>query len=254
MGVMDAPSPDRPHREPHELPEHADYESTPLTRPEYISAIVHLYRGELFRANAWRLRLDQTTNWAVLTSAGVLTYSFGDGHHSPWSIIAGLAIVTLFLYIEARRFRFADVWRSRVRMIEENFYGPILRRDPVSPEAQWGTLVAVDLFRPSFKMSVFAALRTRLLRNYLPIYAVLSVAFVVKVGTQPTTAQSWLEIRERMGGDGIVPWWIPLAVFGAFGLGCLVLIVFGRRSSSYDLDDWTYELTDDTRKRLAIDL
>ncbi|WP_419190804.1 DUF2270 domain-containing protein [Saltatorellus ferox] len=236
------------------MPEHADYESTPLTRPEYISAIVHLYRGELFRANAWRLRLDQTTNWAVLTSAGVLTYSFGDGHHSPWSIIAGLAIVTLFLYIEARRFRFADVWRSRVRMIEENFYGPILRRDPVSPEAQWGTLVAVDLFRPSFKMSVFAALRTRLLRNYLPIYAVLSVAFVVKVGTQPTTAQSWLEIRERMGGDGIVPWWIPLAVFGAFGLGCLVLIVFGRRSSSYDLDDWTYELTDDTRKRLAIDL
>jgi uncharacterized membrane protein len=33
-----------------------DYESTPLTRQEYISAIVHLYRGELDRATTWRLR------------------------------------------------------------------------------------------------------------------------------------------------------------------------------------------------------
>ena len=56
-----------------------DLESDPLTRPEYISAIVHLYRGELHRANAWRMRLDNTTNWAVLTTAGLLTFSFGDG-------------------------------------------------------------------------------------------------------------------------------------------------------------------------------
>ncbi|MEM8711185.1 MAG: DUF2270 domain-containing protein [Planctomycetota bacterium] len=251
---MDVPPKPTSGQRPSEPPSSADYESTPLTRSEYISAIVHLYRGELFRSNAWRLRLDQTTNWAVLTAAGVLTYSFGEGHHSPWSIIAGLAIVTLFLFIEARRFRFADVWRSRVRMIEENFYGPILRRDPVSPEASWGTLVAVDLFRPQFKTTALAAVRTRLLRNYLPMYAVLFVAFVIKVGTQPTTAQSWSEVRQRLGGDGIVPWWTPLAVLGVFALGCLLLIVFGRRSSSYDLDEWAFELPDQPRKRSAIDL
>jgi len=251
---MDAPSPDSPERLPSSPPQRADYESTPLTRPEYISAIVHLYRGELHRANAWRLRLDQTTNWAVLTAAGVLTYSFGDGHPSPWSIIAGLAIVTLFLFIEARRFRFADVWRSRVRMIEENFYGPILRRDPVSPAAQWGTFVATDLFRPRFKMSATTALRTRLLRNYLPMYAVLAVAFALKVGTQPTTAHSWLEVRERLGGEGIVPWWAPLSVLGAFAAGCLALIVFGRRTSSYDLDDWTFELDDEIKNGAERDL
>ena len=48
-----------------------DYESTPLTRSEYIAAIVHLYRGELYRANSWRIRLDNTTNWAILTAAGL---------------------------------------------------------------------------------------------------------------------------------------------------------------------------------------
>ncbi|MFT6110189.1 MAG: putative membrane protein [Planctomycetota bacterium] len=251
---MDAPSPDPSQEVPSGSTPRADYESTPLTRSEYISAIVHLYRGELYRANAWRLRLDQTTNWAVLTAAGVLTYSFGEGHPSPWSILAGIAIVTLFLFIEARRFRFADVWRSRVRMIEENFYGPILRRDPVSPAAEWGTLVAVDLFRPRFKTSALAALRARLLRNYLPMYGVLSVAFVIKACTQPTTAQSWYEIRQRLGGDGMVPWWVPLAVLGAFGFACLLLIVFGHRSSSYDLDEWTFEQPGQPRERSALDL
>lgn len=254
MFSMKTPSPEQRRDGPEGPGGGGDYESTPLTRSEYISAIVHLYRGELFRSNAWRLRLDQTTNWAVLTAAGVLTYSFGDGGHSPWSIIAGLAIVTLFLFIEARRFRFSDVWRSRVRMIEENFYGPILRRDPVSAESDWGTLVAVDLFSPRFKMSAVAALRTRLIRNYLPIYAVLSLAFVLKVVTQPTTAQSWQEVRERLGGDGIVPWWTSLAVLGALASSCLLLIAFGRRTSGKDLDEWSFELPDEPRQRSAIDL
>ena len=60
----------------------SDYESTPLSRQEYISAIVHLYRGELYRATSWRIRLDNTTNWAVLTTAGLLSLSFGATSHS----------------------------------------------------------------------------------------------------------------------------------------------------------------------------
>ena len=142
-----------------------DYESSPLTRPEYISALVHLYRGELYRSNSWRLRLDHTTNWAVITTAGLLTFSFGDAGHSHWALLIGLAVITVFLGFEARRFRFAHMWRSRVRMIEENFYGPILRRDPVSPEADWGDMVAEDLFRPQFKIGRLQSIRLRLMRN-----------------------------------------------------------------------------------------
>ncbi|CAN5330834.1 hypothetical protein BH18GEM1_BH18GEM1_19450 [soil metagenome] len=40
------------------------FEDYPLTRIEYITAMVHFYRGELARADAWRARLDPTTNWA----------------------------------------------------------------------------------------------------------------------------------------------------------------------------------------------
>ena len=129
-----------------------DYESTPVTRQEYISALVHLYRGELHRATLWRMRLDNTTNWAILTTAGLLSFTFGSRDHSHWVLLLGMLLVGVLMAYEARRFRFFDVWRARVRKIEENFYGPILRRDPTSPEALWGNLVADDLLRPKFKM------------------------------------------------------------------------------------------------------
>ncbi|MDP6539208.1 MAG: DUF2270 domain-containing protein [Planctomycetota bacterium] len=218
-----------------------DYESTPLTRQEYVSAVVHLYRGELYRANAWRLRLDNTTNWAVLTTAGLLTFSFDEGRHSHWILLGGFAVVSVFLLFEARRFRYADVWRARVRMIEENFYGPILRRDPVSPEEQWGPLVAEDLFRPRFKLSTLAALRSRFVRNYWAIYSVVSVAWGVKVITQPVSAESWEGVRENLSGAGLLPWWLPLALVGGIWACALALMVCVPRATSYDLEEWRFE-------------
>ena len=221
----------------------ADYESTPLTRAEYIAAMVHLYRGELYRSNSWRLRLDNTTNWAVITTAGLLTFSFGDAKHSHWTLLFGLALITVFLGFEARRFRFAHMWRSRVRMIEENFYGPILRRDLKSPEQRWGSLVADDLFRPRFKIGRMAALRTRIVRNYWTIYAVILLAWVVKVITTPTTAHSFSEIQDRISLNPL-PWWSALAYVGAFLLAALTLIFFGPRTPRNELQYWTEDYED----------
>jgi uncharacterized membrane protein len=194
----------------------ADYESSPLARAEYVSAIVHLYRGELHRANAWRIRLDNTTNWAVLTTAGLLTFTFGEGSHSHWVLLIGMALVSVFLAFEARRYRFADVWRMRVRKIEENFYGPILRRNPVSPIEDWGNLVADDLFNPHFKITRMQAVRARLLRNYWPIYVVVIGAWIVHVltftgGAVSGQTQNWSEVRATLG-SGLLPWWFPLGV------------------------------------------
>ena len=216
----------------------ADYESKPLTRTEYIAAMVHLYRGELYRSNSWRLRLDHTTNWSVITTAGLLTFSFNDPKHSHWTLLFGLALISVFLGFEARRFRFAHMWRSRVRMIEENFYGPILRRDLTSPENKWGTLVADDLFRPRFKISRMAALRTRVVRNYWAIYAVILLAWVVKVITHPASLNSLADLQERLM-IGALPWWTPLAYVGAFLTAVLLLVVFGPRTPRNELQYWT---------------
>lgn len=204
----------------------ADFESIPLSRQEYISAVVHLYRGELHRANSGRIRLDNTTNWAVLTVAGLLTFSFREGGSSHWILLIGMALVTVFLAFEARRFRMADLWRARVRKIEENFYGPILRRDLESPEAAWGALVAEDLFRPHYKISRLAALRVRFSRNYWPIYLVMGFAWVVHVLGVPDQAQTWTQVRDHLA-TGLLPWWLPLAYLGVVCLGVLSLYLSG---------------------------
>lgn len=197
-----------------------DYESTPLTRAEYIAAVVHLYRGELYRSNSWRMRLDNTTNWAVLTIAGLVTFSFGEGVHSHGVLLLGFALISMFLSFEARRFRYAHVWRSRVRKIEENFYGPILRRDPISPSTTWGSLVAEDMFAPRFKISRVQALRARLLHNYWAIYLVLFSAWGMKLFMFPVPAESWMDVHQRMA-IGFVPWWVIAGALGAFMLALI---------------------------------
>jgi len=215
----------------------ADYESTSLSRPEYIAAVVHLYRGELYRANTWRIRLDTTTNWAILTTAGLLSFSFGSPNHSHWILLVGLLLINALLGYEARRFRFFDVWRARVRKIEENFYGPILRRDPVSQDKEWGATVATDLLSPHFKISFIAALRARFTRNYWVIYAVLVLAWILKVLLHPVEAHTWSDLRNNLA-TGPVPWWIPFIYMGVLLGGILCLFFFAPRAPSTEEAYW----------------
>ena len=149
-----------------------------------------------------------------------------------------MALVTVFLAFEARRFRLADVWRARLRKIEENFYGPILQRDLHSPEAKWGQLVAADLFRPHFKLSLGTAVRVRFLRNYLPIYAVLLFAWVVHVLAVPQHTRTWADVKEHLA-TGLLPWWVPLLYVAAFGLGALGLLVLSPPMPSSSKKYWS---------------
>lgn len=201
-----------------------EFEGFPLTRSEYISAVVHLYRGELERANTWRIRLDTTTNWAIVSTIGILSFAFGDAGHSSASIILGMYLVVNFLVLEARRYRYFDVWKNRVRMIEENFYTPLLRRDLVSPKERWGSLVAADLHSPHFKITYMQAFKTRLRGNYVFLFLVLLGGWLGKVLLQP--AAPMLSVLERFGGE-VVPWWLPVggvAVLYAFLAGVLLFV------------------------------
>lgn len=233
-------------------PDRADYESKPVSRSEYIAAMVHLYRGELYRSNSWRLRLDHTTNWAVITTAGLLSFSFNDASHSHWTLLLGLALITVFLGFEARRFRFAHMWRSRVRMIEENFYGPLLRRDPRSPEEDWGRLVAEDMFRPRFRITRMMALRNRLRRNYWAIYFVLLMAWTLKVVTHPTPLRSLADLEARLS-MGFLPWWTPLTYLGGFLLAAGYVLFLAPAAPAKELEYWVGERRSDGETQPILD-
>jgi len=208
-----------------EGPARQAFEDYPLTRIEYITALTHFYRGERGRADAWRARLDPTTNWAVVTTGGMLSFAFSSPEHSHVMLLLANLLVTVFLGFEARRFRYFDVWRSRVRMLEENFFIPIIRRNLISPRRDWAERVAEDLDNPKFKLSVLQAVALRLRYNYLWIYTVLLVAWLAKVHLHPTPAATPREAFQRLG-IGPFGGWSMLAMVATFYLSAIALSIW----------------------------
>ncbi|MHC5210002.1 MAG: DUF2270 domain-containing protein [Planctomycetota bacterium] len=214
----------------------ADYESTSLERSSYITAMVHLYRGELSRANTWRQRLDQTTHWSIFTLATALAFTFGQQGGNHAALLFTHLILLILLGLESRRFRFYDVWRSRIRKMENNFFGPILERRLQSPEGDWMLLVARDLAEPHFHLTRFQAMRVRLARNYLPIFGVLLVAWFVKLVTDPQPAEHIWELYDRCA-IGHIPGWVTLTGVAAFYAFLLLVLVFARTDRE-GRDNW----------------
>ena len=52
-----------------------------------IGALAHLYRGEVYRSTIWRTRLDNTTNWAVVTLGIALSVTFSSQQASPLPLL-----------------------------------------------------------------------------------------------------------------------------------------------------------------------
>ncbi|MFC7132111.1 MULTISPECIES: DUF2270 domain-containing protein [Salinibaculum] len=144
------------------------------------SALAHLYRGEVHRMKLWRERLDQTTNWAVILMAAILTYAFSNQSNPHYVILIGNAAIALFLVVEARRYRAYDVWRSRVRTLQENVWATGL--DEGTPmDGEWRHELAEDYRNPALKITAEEAIAHRLRRVYLPMFAILNGAWVVRV-------------------------------------------------------------------------
>lgn len=212
-----------------------DYENDPLTRQEYIQALVHLYRGELQRALEWRTRLDTTTNWAIISTVGILTFSFSNPSFAQETLITGMYANLMFLFHESRRFRFFDVWRSRVRMIEENFYGPILRRDLHSPISDWGEHVAQDLLHPKFKITRLQAMKARLRRNYGYIFIFLFMAWLGRALVFPEPA---VPAYQSVFAIGKLHWLVPLVLVSALYSFLICLMIFTPRVAPAEESYW----------------
>jgi uncharacterized membrane protein len=168
-----------------------------VTQTEFVTAMVHLHRGELSEATAWRSRIDTTTNWAVVLSATSLSFVFADKSSERHMLIPIISVFCAFLLLmEARRYRFYDIWRSRARMIEINFYRPML--DGAAPTMKdWAGTLAHDMEWPRFHMPLWEAAGRRLRRTYQWIFAILLGSWVIVLMTHPTATASVTEIMDR---------------------------------------------------------
>ena len=172
------------------------YRGYHLKTSEFVTAMVHLFRAEIQRANVWRQRLDTTTNWAVVATGATLSIAFSqrDVHHAI--IILNTLLVLWFLFIEARRYRYYELWSYRVRLMETDFYAAMLV-PPFHPSPEWAESLAENLLTPSFPISMWEAFGRRLRRNYYWIFLILYASWVAKIWLFPTQAETLTEFVSR---------------------------------------------------------
>ena len=200
------------------------YRGYRLKTSEFVTAMVHLFRAEIQRANVWRQRLDTTTNWAVVATGATLSIAFSQPNVHHGVIILNTLLVTLFLFIEARRYRYYELWSYRVRLMETDFYAAMLV-PPFHPSPEWAESLAENLLSPKFPITMWEAFGRRLRRNYLWIYLILGIAWIGKtyLFPQPVTTMAEFVLR---GSVGPIPGHFML-LMGAIYYGFLALIAIG---------------------------
>ncbi len=162
-----------------------------------IGALAHLWRGEVYRSTVWRVRFDTTTNWAVVTTGIAFSASFSAANASPLPLVLVGLLVVFFLLIEARRYRYFNIWRLRARALETNFYVPILRGDAGPADVGWALRIAQDYRGPQHRISYASAVGRRLRRNYAWIFAIQAIAYYGKLAIHPTAMTNIAELWER---------------------------------------------------------
>ena len=153
----------------------------PTNTGEVATAMVHYYRAEMARMAGWRDRLDRTSNWAITVVAAMLSVSLSTptAHHGV--LLFAMLLISLLLFVEGRRYRFFDVYRMRVRQFERHYFGQLFSGEAEGGKEPWLAMLAQDLRHPKFRISLGLALRRRLKRNYVWMYLILLLAWVLKI-------------------------------------------------------------------------
>lgn len=181
-----------------------------MSSSEFTTTMIHFYRGEVQRSNTWRNRLDTTTNWAVLTSGATLSFVFSSQYNPHFVIPINTILVAIFLFMEARRYRYYEVWASRVRVIESGYLAPMLSSRKRPNDKEWADHLAADLTSPHFTISEWEAIGRRLRSNYIWMFILLALSWNLKVYLHPSPAHSFNEFVQR-AEVGLVPGWFVMA-------------------------------------------
>ena len=217
------------------------------------SVMAHAYRGELGRVDTWRQRLDQTTTWAVTVMAAILTWAFLSSDNPHYILLIGIVVVTVFLGIEARRYRDYDVFRSCVRILQENLLATALDPSQGVEHVDWRAELSQDYREPTVKVPMREAPVNRLRRVYLALLGVLLVAWLFRV-TAFAGREDWIETAAiaRIRGP------IVIAVVGVFYAALLAMALWPRerqakgefRKENGTGGDWKdSNVEDETRNR-----
>jgi len=136
----------------------------------------------------------------VVAAGSTLSIAFSQSNVHHAIIILNTLLVLWFLFIEARRYRYYELWSYRVRLMETDFYAAMLV-PPFHPSPDWAESLAENLLTPHFPISVWEAFGRRLRRNYFWIFLILYASWVAKIWLfpEPSTDLGVLMIRASVG-------------------------------------------------------
>jgi uncharacterized membrane protein len=180
--------------------------------PTYVNAMSHFYRGELGRMLVWRQRLDTTTTWAITTTSTFCMVAFSFPSIPHFVFVLNMAVVAIMLWIEARRYRFYDAYRARVRILEAHFLVPIVLQNNDLLQGEWRKLMCEDLITPAYKISRLEALGRRIKRTYGFLFMIILAGWIVKIFLHaPDPIHSWSDFYRALS-SGEIPGWLTAAV------------------------------------------
>lgn len=200
-------------------------ESYEFDSKDYYTVMIHFYRGELGRIMAWRQRLDVTTNWAIVSATAMITFGLSSPEHSHLIFLFGNLLVLLLLVIEARRYRYYDAFRARVRMLEAHFIMPVVMHDVMLLQGDWRRVMSEDLLRPSFKITALMAILRRFRRNYFWIFLLLGCAWFVKIWIHKSDSHSLSGLFRFLTASNSLPPGVFPTLFATFYLMLLTMTV-----------------------------
>ena len=183
--------------------------------PNMISVLGDFYRGEMERAVGWRTRLDQTTNWAVVLMAAIITFTFSSEDNPHYVLLIGVLGAVAFLLIESQRFQEYDVWRYRVRLLQRRFFADAADPDRSSAsESEWRAEFGENLRRPSLTISFLQAMGHRLKHVYIYLLSVLTATWILRI-TAFESDTGWQQSASIGSIPGTVVAGVVLAVYVA---------------------------------------
>ncbi|MDD5555734.1 MAG: DUF2270 domain-containing protein [bacterium] len=179
-----------------------------------VGAIVHYYRGAMTRSNARRNIVDNTTDWAVAATAGMLSFGISGEGSRHIILFAAHFFILMFLMIEARRYSYYIAIDWRVRMIERHYYANVLLGLPEAASGAWRRRLAEEILHPHLPLDFWSSFSIRLRRTYVWIFLILSFAWVARVATYPRPAASLGLLWEQSGITALPGWclWAALAL------------------------------------------
>src|SRR5436190_11230762 len=153
-------------------------------------------------------------------------------HHGV--LLFAMVLVLLLLVIESRRYRFFDVYRARVRRLERQYYARIFSPAEEGGDTEWMRELSDHLKKPVFLMSRSLAFSRRLRRNYIWMFLILLVAWLLKISSpklmtegEPGRFAQSLSEWTNSAALGPLPGWMVFVAVAAFY--CWILYAALRR-------------------------